>query len=446
LDTFSRDGSTVDLEHDSYDRLTEVKDGSGAVTSYLYDAQGNRIGENQGGTQRRYLVGSEGGLSAAKLIADGSGNVVSSYVYSGGYTPFLRLDANGNAVYYLTDVMGSVIGLANQSGQKSASFAYDGFGNLRRSSGTDSASVTGGDFRFQGQWLESESGLYYFRARDNDAKTGLFLSRDAVAPSDQQPESMNPYQFAYQNPLIYSDPSGMFTILELNASQSIETTLAGIRTYAGQEAKNYLLKKLGDAFSNVISSALNAFLPGSTLLKDVMNGTTEFENGLKGVICPYFDGLPLKDNLFLEVRIDNGIPKNNGFNCSNYNQVSTNPKVVNKLKSLPGSYPDFLFRNSLPLSYKTKDSGAYIIGDVKFFIGAARKDILSNDNQWQNMAKYASSYQILPFVSYLALFETNVLNPSAQGSGGLSKTDKLKLAEEALKKNVILILANIIDK
>jgi hypothetical protein len=62
------------------------------------------------------------------------------------------------------------------------------------------------------------------------------------------------------------------------------------------------------------------------------------------------------------------------------------------------------------------------------------------------MAKYASSYQILPFVSYLALFETNVLNPSAQGSGGLSKTDKLKLAEEALKKNVILILANIIDK
>jgi YD repeat-containing protein len=48
LDTFSRNGSMIDLDHDSYDRLTEVNDGSGSVTSYLYDAQGNRIGENQG--------------------------------------------------------------------------------------------------------------------------------------------------------------------------------------------------------------------------------------------------------------------------------------------------------------------------------------------------------------------------------------------------------------
>lgn len=35
LDGFSRDGNTVDLDHDSYDRLTEVDDGSGTVTSYL---------------------------------------------------------------------------------------------------------------------------------------------------------------------------------------------------------------------------------------------------------------------------------------------------------------------------------------------------------------------------------------------------------------------------
>jgi RHS repeat-associated protein len=440
VSAINRDGQTLNLSHDSYDRLTQAND-----VTYLYDGSGNRIKAVSGTSERKFLQASNGGLAITELLTDADGNVISDYVYGNGSTPISKIDASGNSVYYLTDAMGSVIGEVDGDGNLITRIQYDGFGNVWSQSGS-AISSSGGDFRFQGQWMESESGLYYFRARDYDAKTGLFLSRDAVAPSDQQPESMNPYQFAYQNPLIYSDPSGMFTILELNASQSIETTLAGIRTYAGQEAKNYLLKKLGDAFSNVISSALNAFLPGSTLLKDVMNGTTEFENGLKGVICPYFDGLPLKDNLFLEVRIDNGIPKNNGFNCSNYNQVSTNPKVVNKLKSLPGSYPDFLFRNSLPLSYKTKDSGAYIIGDVKFFIGAARKDILSNDNQWQNMAKYASSYQILPFVSYLALFETNVLNPSAQGSGGLSKTDKLKLAEEALKKNVILILANIIDK
>jgi RHS repeat-associated protein len=428
--------------------LTEVEnETTGQTTQYIYDGQGNRVKAVEGSQERRFLVAPAmgGGLESTDLITDGNGNLISNYIYGGGSSPFMRLDANGNAVYYLTDAMGTVIGLADGTGASAGKFIYDAFGNiLSQVAGTNSAAA--GDFRFQGQWLESESGLYNFRARDYDPATGLFLSRDAVAPTEQQPESMNPYQFAYQNPNVYSDPSGMFTILEFNASQSIETTLAGIRTYAGQETKNYLLNKVGDTFGNVVLSALNAFLPGSSLLKDVMSGVTEFEYGLKGVVCPYFDGLPFKDNLFLEVRIDNGVPQNNGLNCSNYNQSPTNPKIANKLKSLPGSFPDFLFRNSSPVSYKAKDPGAYIIGDVKFFIGAARKDILSNDNQWQNMAKYASSYQILPFVSYLALFETNVLDPSAQGSGGISKTDKLKLAEEALKKNVILILANIIDK
>jgi RHS repeat-associated protein len=371
LQQFSRDGKVVVLSHDAIDHLTQVSV-NGVNTQYLYDAQGNRIGEISGGNTKNYLVAPNlgNGLESTDLVTDGNGNVVSDYVY-GGSSIIARLDTNGEPIYYLTDSMGSVIGLVDGNGDRVSRITYDGFGEVK--SGDDGTSL-GGDFRFQGQWLENESGLYYMRARDYDARTGLFLSRDAVDVQQQSVEAFNPYQFAYNNPLIYSDPSGLFSISEFGAAQSIQNTLTSIvQRSVGSYAKDYVIQKLGDALGNVVLSGLNAFLPGSTQLKNILNGVSEFEDGLKGIICPYFDGLPLKDNLFLEVKINGGVPKSNGFNCSNYKDPLS--KSQQKIKQQPGSEPDFIFRNTLPLSYRAGDSGAYLIGDVKLYLGKARVSV-----------------------------------------------------------------------
>jgi RHS repeat-associated protein len=370
---------------------------------------------NQGNTQRRYLVGSEGGLSATKLIADGSGNVVSNYIYSGGYTPFLRLDADGNAIYYLTDVMGSVIGLANQAGQKSASFAYDAFGNLRSSSGADSAVVTGGDFRFQGQWLESESGLYYFRARDYDSKTGLFLSRDAVAPTDQQPESMNPYQFAYQNPLVYSDPSGMFTLAELNVSKVISDILNVAKNYSVQEIKNYAFDKLGEGVTGIIKRGLETMLPGGFNENKLLKGFEDFKNGSSGVrpstlfeqlatlaTCAVFGNIP-NDYLRFGVRYNSRnltIPVDDGQDCDDVNK--------NGIKS-PGRSRvsiDFMFKPTLPTK-RLRDG--WLVGDFKLSVKDLHTSYVlrppSHDQgkQWGAIVQHARRYQYVPatlFITY----------------------------------------------
>ena len=47
----------------------------------------------------------------------------------------MQLNANGNPVYYLTDGMGSVVGLADGAGASAAKFGYDAFGNVRTSQG-----------------------------------------------------------------------------------------------------------------------------------------------------------------------------------------------------------------------------------------------------------------------------------------------------------------------
>ncbi len=53
---------------------------------------------------------------------------------------------------------------------------YDGFGNSRATNGPAPTIPTGagGDFRFQGAWLEDGSGLYNMRAREYDTRLGRF--------------------------------------------------------------------------------------------------------------------------------------------------------------------------------------------------------------------------------------------------------------------------------
>jgi RHS repeat-associated protein len=76
-----------------------------------------------------------------------------------------------------------------------ARFNYDSFGKLRNASGTGASlpGNAGGDFRFQGQWLDEATGLYNFRARYYDPETGRFMSYDPIELIEMEPESSNPY-------------------------------------------------------------------------------------------------------------------------------------------------------------------------------------------------------------------------------------------------------------
>jgi YD repeat-containing protein len=148
LSSTTKNGQTVSLAHDNYDRLTQVTN-NGVTTQYLYDANGSRTGEVNGNSSKQYLIAPNigNGLASTDLVMDGNGNVVSDYVY-GGSRIIARLDANGEPIYYLTDSMGSVIGLVDGNGNIQSRIIYDGFGEVV--SGDDGSSL-GGDFRFQSQ-------------------------------------------------------------------------------------------------------------------------------------------------------------------------------------------------------------------------------------------------------------------------------------------------------
>jgi RHS repeat-associated protein len=435
LHQFTREGKTVILDHDVFDHITQVSV-NGTNTQYRYDAQGNRIGEVSANGTKNYLVAPNlgNGLYSTDLVTDGSGNVVSDYVYCGSGI-IARLDANGNPIYYLTDSMGSVIGLVDSQGNRISRIIYDGFGEVK--SGDDGTSL-GGDFRFQGQWLETESGLYYMRARDYDAETGLFLSRDAVDVQQQSIEAFNPYQFAYNNPLIYSDPTGFFTMTEINSSLQIQGILNRVEAYAANQIKDYLIDKARGVVGDLFQSAFSSLLPSQfadiyAAFREFPNGQgpinagRRFESAIQGAICNIIGG-SYPNALWLEPAVgEDGTPNRNGYNCRN---LGTGRREGN---TKTNAFPDFIFKSSPPIVEPPK---GWLIGDIKFSLKGVYTSAKEDSRQWKaitNYAKYKNQHEYSPIVTYTTL-----------SKGGKQQSTYIsRLQKEATIANIALFIYSV---
>ncbi len=260
-----RDGETLNLFYNSNDLIVKVTDANNnTVVEYGYDSNGRRVEMSDSNGEKNYLVAPNlgEGLDSPHLVSDAAGNPLASYVYAGSM-PLMRLDANGNPTYYLEDGMGSVIGLADGTGSQVTGFEYDSFGNLRTPEGLPAE--LGGDFRFQGQWWSSNTDFYHIRARYYDPEVGRFISRDPVDLIEYEPESSNPYQFVYNNPGVYSDPTGMFTMAELNAGIKVQDILNKMQAHIVNETKQFLIDKTkgiaADLAQDVIENLLPSVLP-----------------------------------------------------------------------------------------------------------------------------------------------------------------------------------------
>lgn len=84
-------------------------------------------------------------------------------------------------------------------GPVAQSYTYDSFGNQTASSG----SLTN-FFRYTGREFDTETNLYYYRARYYDPTAGRFLSEDRLHSQGGN----NFYRYAQNSPLLWIDPSG----------------------------------------------------------------------------------------------------------------------------------------------------------------------------------------------------------------------------------------------
>ena len=114
-----------------------------------------------------------------------------------------NLDPGEEAFTYQHDALGSVVGLADASGDVEATYDYEPFG--------EDASPPGGPvnpMRFTGEYADDDTGLYHLRARQYDPGVGRFLSTDPLAPALTDPY-VSAYVYANNRPTYGVDPSGL---------------------------------------------------------------------------------------------------------------------------------------------------------------------------------------------------------------------------------------------
>ena len=133
---------------------------------------------------------------------------------------------------YITDHLGTVIN-AEAVGAKRAVAAFgeslattsNADGGDNQANGTSISNTSDpAQYGFAGRQFDLESGLYYMRARMYDPSTGRFMSMDPIGLVG----GVNPYAYVQNNPVRYSDPSGMICIGTIFSAlwRSLEEDLA----------------------------------------------------------------------------------------------------------------------------------------------------------------------------------------------------------------------------
>lgn len=186
---------------DFENRLTSIAlPGSGGMISFKYDAFGRRIQKSGPSGTTTYVYDGESVLEEV----DGAGNVVARYVQSPGVDQPLAETRGSTTSYYHADGLGAITSLSNSAAGLANTYTYDSYGNLSSSSGT----VTN-PLRYVGRDFDTETGLYYYRARYYDATIGRFLNED---PAKLGIGAKSLYAYVDNDPADFSDPFGLCKI------------------------------------------------------------------------------------------------------------------------------------------------------------------------------------------------------------------------------------------
>jgi RHS repeat-associated protein len=205
-DTAPSVNETTQYSYDDENHLTGVTITQGSLVKQLtfaYDPFGRRI---------RKTVSPSGGGSGEETtnyVYDGqniimeygqSGNITASYTHGPGTDEPLTIQKNSQTYYYHNDGLGSITALTNANGTVVQTYSYDSFGNVT-STGSVSQPLT-----YTGREYDSETGMYFYRARYYDPKVGRFVTKDPIGFGGGD---YNIYAYVNNSPINRGDPMGL---------------------------------------------------------------------------------------------------------------------------------------------------------------------------------------------------------------------------------------------
>ena len=204
--------------------------GGGLANQYTYDADGNRVRASTLNGTTRFLVDAANATGLTQVIEekDVSGALQARYSYG---NELLAMARGGVTAFRLRDTFGSTRALADSAATLTDQYQYDGYGNAVSAVGS-----TVNPYRYRGERLDEESGLYQLRARSYSPALGRFTTRDPFGGRINAPVSRHRYLYGNADPINNVDPTGHESLVELSLVQSVQAIIASPRVVSAVSA------------------------------------------------------------------------------------------------------------------------------------------------------------------------------------------------------------------
>lgn len=206
-------------------QLTTVRHGSPTgpvIAEYFYDHQGQRVKKVENGITTYYI-----GKHTEMRVGDGP-TASTNYYFANGER-VAKKDPAGNLYYYHADHLGSTNVMTNAAGNLVERVGYYPFGQIRE----------GGNERYAytGKEKDNLTDWYYYEARYYNPGYFQFTQADTVMPNLYDPQDLNRYAYARNNPLKFVDPDGR-SFLDTMVNYASHT---GAGRWLGDKLFNYMV-------------------------------------------------------------------------------------------------------------------------------------------------------------------------------------------------------------
>ena len=184
--------------------------GTEDVYSYTYDESGIRSSKIVNGVTT-YFTTKDGVILSQ---TDGTNTMYFQYDNSGNPTGFLY---NGTQYLYLTNQMGDVIGITDNTGALIATYTYGAWGEVLATTPATTgnsaqlAIANANPLRYRGYYLDAETGYYYLQSRYYSPSLLRFLSADDYSRPCYVKDIVsgnNLFSYCYGDPVNNTDRSG----------------------------------------------------------------------------------------------------------------------------------------------------------------------------------------------------------------------------------------------
>ena len=193
------------------------------TVTFTYDSEGIRTSKSDGTNTTKYL------LNGTQILAQTTNGKTLCFFYDQQGNRVGMADGNNHFYYYIYNVQGDVIALADAStGKLAVTYTYDAWGKLVELKDNTANSVgTQNPFRYRGYYYDTETSLYYLQTRYYDPEVGRFINADAFTSTDISGAlSANMFAYCENRPTIGSDPTGEWVHILIGAAVGAVGSLA----------------------------------------------------------------------------------------------------------------------------------------------------------------------------------------------------------------------------